>query len=231
MRLDRRELVGELMDDPALDAREHEQALRGLARLNRLSNASGPIVRAISAHDSRRDATLLDVASGSGDVLMHVLRSVPDVCAHACDISPVACHRIESRAASAGLPVRVVEVDALSPGSLGDGAYDVVMNALFLHHLERDDALRLLRSMREALAPGGLLVISDLLRTRLNYAMALAASRLVTRSGVVHTDALLSVRAAFSMEEARSLAADAGLVGAVLRRVWPERFLLTWVKS
>lgn len=228
MSLRRRELVGELMDDPSLDERAHDAALRGLSRLNTLSGASLPIARAFAG---RAGSDLLDVASGSGDVLMGVVRRLDGVRAHACDISPVACARVERRAERAGKPVRVFRCDALAPGGVGEEEYDGVMNALFLHHLDEDDVVALLRSMARALRRGGLLVVSDLLRTRLGYGLALVASRVVTRSYVVHTDALRSVRAAFSMDELRALADRAGLDSARIERVWPERALLTWEKS
>lgn len=35
--LDRRELVGELMDDPSLPEQEHMQALHGLRKINAIS--------------------------------------------------------------------------------------------------------------------------------------------------------------------------------------------------
>ncbi|MEM1423231.1 MAG: methyltransferase domain-containing protein [Planctomycetota bacterium] len=233
MSLRARELVGELMDDPSLDPREHGRALRGLARLNRLSVASSPIARALNAWGGRGAdgiGDLLDVASGSGDVLVGVLDRVRVGRAHACDISPVACDRIERRAAHAGREVRVFRCDAVSEGGLGACEYDAVMNALFLHHLDEGRVVALLRSMARSLRAGGVLVVSDLLRTRRGYAMALVASRAVTRSYVVHADALRSVRAAFTMDELRFLADEAGLSGARLERVWPQRALLTWEK-
>ena len=230
-----RELVGELMDDPGLDEAEHRRALRGLERLNRLSAAHAPIVGALAARARAGPFVLLDVASGSGDVLVRAVRGLHprgvDVRAHACDVSAVACTRIEQRFRGAGIPVRVEACDALAPGALGEGTYDGVMNALFLHHLTRDDAARLLGAMARALKPGGVMVVSDLVRTRACYAMAWLASRAVTRSRVVRVDALRSVRAAFSVEELPALAGEAGLDGATVTKVWPERAVLVWEKA
>lgn len=234
MNLNERELVGELMDDPALDPREHERALRGLARLNRLSAAHAPIHAAVRGRFTE-GFDLLDVASGSGDVLMGVALLLrghrKGVRFHACDVSPVACARIEARFGCRRIPVRVFTADALDPGALGGGSYHVVMNSLFLHHLTRDDAVRALRAMADALHPGGLLVVSDLVRSEWGYRLAWLASRLLTRSRVVHTDALLSVRSAYRPDDLHDLAESAGLVGVRVRRVWPQRMLLTWVKS
>jgi hypothetical protein len=49
-----------------------------------------------------------------------------------------------------------------------------------------------------------------------NLGMVALASRLVTRSPVVHTDAVLSVRAAFTKPELLSLAERAGMPSASL---------------
>jgi 2-polyprenyl-3-methyl-5-hydroxy-6-metoxy-1,4-benzoquinol methylase len=110
---------------------------------------------------------------------------------------------------------------------LPDG-YDVITCSLFLHHLEEFDAESMLRSMASAATQ--MIVASDLRRTRLGYAMALVASRLLTRSPIVRVDGPLSVAAAFTIEEAQALAARAGLAGTTISRRWPQRYLLVWRK-
>ncbi len=109
------------------------------------------------------------------------------------------------------------------------GRYDIVCCSLFVHHLEEPQAVALLTAMRESAEK--LVVVSDLLRTRLGYALCWIGTRLLTRSPVVHTDGLLSVRAALSLDEARGLAAKAGLQNARFERQWPQRFLMTWSPS
>jgi hypothetical protein len=47
----------------------------------------------------------------------------------------------------------------------------------------------------------------------------------------VHYDALVSVRAAFTIEEARALAQSAGLAGAQFERAWPARWRLWWSRA
>lgn len=234
MSLRERELVGELMDDPSLNPEEHALALRGLARLNRMSAAGAPFVRAFGSMDCAGEVSILDVACGSGDVLTRTIACLRkrgiDAVGAGCDVSAFACAQTKARAERAGVPVRVFTQDALASGAVEGAPYDGVMNSLFLHHLTNEDAAHALRAMARALRPGGLLVVSDLLRTRMGYAMAAAASRLVTRSRVVHTDALRSVRAAFTLHELRELCADAGLDAARVERVWPERGVITWTK-
>jgi hypothetical protein len=53
---------------------------------------------------------------------------------------------------------------------------------------------------------------------------------MLSRSKVFRVDGMRSVAAAFSTDEARSLAAAAGLSGAQVVQVWPQRWLLTWRK-
>jgi hypothetical protein len=58
--------------------------------------------------------------------------------------------------------------------------------------------------------------------------LAAFATRTFTRSSIVHTDSLLSVRAAFSMEEMTEMPGRAGLKDSRCERVWPSRLLLSW---
>ena len=104
--------------------------------------------------------------------------------------------------------------------------YDVVMTSLFLHHLERDEAARLLAAMRAAARR--LVVIDDLRRDGLGLALAWLGSRTLTRSPVVRVDGPRSVRAAFTITEVRRLAEAAGWSRDLrVRTHWPRRFLLT----
>jgi hypothetical protein len=104
--------------------------------------------------------------------------------------------------------------------------FDVVLCSLFLHHLDDDGAVALLRRMRGAARR--LVVVSDLRRTALGHLYALVGCRLLSRSPVFHVDGPRSVEAAFTSGEARDLAARAGLAGARVVQRWPQRFLLTW---
>jgi hypothetical protein len=80
-------------------------------------------------------------------------------------------------------------------------------------------------------AAGTAIFVQDLLRTRLGYLMAVATTKAITRSPVVHVDGPRSVRAAFSLEEVQDLARKAGVGGARIERCWPERFSVSWDKS
>ena len=105
----------------------------------------------------------------------------------------------------------------------------MLISSLFLHHLDSDDAVTLMRQMSRACRQA--VLINDLRRTRFGYALAVLACRLLTRSPIVHVDGPLSVRAAWSDVEVQQLAAEAGLNQPQISHHWPQRFLLSWRKQ
>lgn len=226
----RRRLTPELMDDPAIDRGEHERALAGLARLNRLARSDAIVwgrVRCAAAELGGR-ASLLDIATGSADVPIALARRAAragiGLELFACDASEVALAEARGLAERAGVALEAWRQDAVrEPFSR---RYDIVTCSLFLHHLDRESALMLLR--RAAAAAERVLLVSDLRRSPAGLAAAWAASRALTGSRVVRVDAVKSVLAAYTPGEAAALAREAGLHGAEVRRRWPWRMLLAW---
>ncbi len=219
------------MDEPGLDSGEHIRALEGLGRINRLSRSHmilWPSIARLAQDSAGAMVRVLDVASGGGDVCIALARRASilrcKVRVDGCDISPEAVNFAQRRADAHGVPVRFFTLDALSQ-SIPDG-YDVVTCSLFLHHLDDAGALGLLRAMADA--AGRLVLVNDLVRGRLGYALAWAGCRLLSRSAIVRHDGPASVAAAFTVPEARELALRAGLEGVKVTRHWPRRFLLSW---
>ncbi|MFN8858022.1 MAG: methyltransferase domain-containing protein [Planctomycetaceae bacterium] len=230
-----RRLVPEVMDQPGLDTGLHRQALAALRRINSLSrtaNSLWPSIAAVAAQTPQQPLTLLDVACGGGDVAQRlarraVMQRLP-LQVSGCDFSPAAIEyatqanrSIEHRAA----PNFFVHDVLATPLPQSD----IVTCTLFLHHLDEEQSVLLLK--RLAAAARRLVLVSDLRRTRLGYWMAHVVGRVLTRSPVVRIDGPLSVAAAWSVDEVDRLARQAGWQGYQLRRVWPERFLLAWNRS
>lgn len=231
-----RVLEGELMDDPGLPEPEHRRALAALRRINRFSRVVDSLWPGVAAAAAARAAgsggevVVVDVATGSGDVLVGVLSRAKGagIAAHgvAVDVSPVALAETAARAAEAGVRVETREQDVTATGLAGaDGSADVAMCSLFLHHLTEEQVVGVLREMRRV---GRRVLVSDLERCRLGLIGAWLAGRLGTRSRIVRVDAVRSVRAAFTVDELKGLADRAGLTEAQVRRVWPFRMLLMW---
>lgn len=223
-------LTPERMDDPDLDPALLEPALDGLRRLNALSFAQPLLWRVVreEARLQQRPVRVLDLACAGGDFALDAAARAAKqgilLDLHGCDINPASIELARRRAASQSRRCTFFVHDAIQ--SPLPGEYDIVTASLFLHHLTEEHVTLVLRRM--AAAAKRLVVVNDLVRSRLNLALVTLASRLVTRSPVVHTDAALSVRAAFTKHELLSLAEEAGLSGASLRLGGFGRTMLVW---
>lgn len=222
-----RDVQPEIMDQPGLDATLHRAALRGLATINAWSGTARNLWPRIRQQAEQGACRVLDLASGGGDVACDIarraLRKGLPIDVYGCDISSLAVATAQERATRLGLGnVHFFVHDVLRQG-VPEG-FDVVTCTLFLHHLSPEQARQLLHSAARSAAR--LVLVDDLRRTRIGYALAVTASRILTRSPVVRVDGPLSVRAAFTETELAELARSAGLMGFSIRRHWPQRMLL-----
>ncbi len=219
----------EMMDDPGLSKPEHQHALAGLSRLNRFSGVSSAMYRRIRRYLRPGDmpVRILDVASGSGDVAIawakQAKREGLSIEITSLDISEVAMEEQQRRARLAGVQMESIRQDCLNTAL--PGGYDVITCSLFMHHLDDRSVTRLLQSMKAAAERA--VLICDLERSSTNLVFVGAASRLLSRSSVVHHDALLSVRGAYTRVEFKSLAEAALLQSVRVERSFPCRFMAT----
>ncbi len=232
--LEQRQLKPERMDDPSLGPVSHHAALRGLARINRVSRSAEilwPAISTLARRDGSTPLRILDVATGGGDVPIAIARRARRtglrVEMHACDLSATALRYAASRAIAAGVGVEFFQADVLKEPL--PCAYDVVMSSLFLHHLERTQAVHVLRTLADATR--GCLLINDLRRCTAGYVAAIISTRVLSRSPIVHFDGPQSVRAAFTIAEAAEIAASASLSGSRIVPRFPFRWLLEWRRA
>jgi len=225
----------ELMDGPDLAPAAHDAALAGLARINRWSAAEAALRRRVLAllagpRDARGASppSLLDVACGAGDLpialWLAARRAGLQLEVTALDRSPRAVAHGQAQAGRRGAAVRFLERDACDGRPLPQA--DVVTCSLFLHHLEAEAAIALLAAL--GAAARRLLLVADLRRTLAGLLLAATVPRLLSRSPVVHADAPASARAAWSVAELAGLARRAGLAGARVQPIFPQRMLLSW---
>jgi 2-polyprenyl-3-methyl-5-hydroxy-6-metoxy-1,4-benzoquinol methylase len=169
----------------------------------------------------------LDVASGSGDLPIawarRAKREGVRLEISTLDISEFAVEEQLRRAAEAGVRIAAIRKDCLSE-PLPTG-FDVVTNSLFMHHLEDDEVVALIRAMRQAARRR--VVICDLERSRLNLGLVSIGSQLLSRSKVVHHDARLSVRGAYTTAELGNLAERATGECVRVERLFPCRMLVS----
>lgn len=234
--LTHRQLEPELMDQPQTDHAAHQAALDGLRRVNLLCTSTTLLWKALLPLAANRSAQqplkVLDLGSGGGDVIIRLAQRAHRLNApvhfHGADMSDSAVTIATANAKNAGVDhVQFFQTDVFADGI--PAGYDVIMCSLFLHHFDHAAAVNLLTRMREA--AGSAVFVDDLLRTNLGYTLCWIGCHVLTRSKMVHYDGPQSVRAAFTLNEARQLFEEAGYQGATFRRHWPERFLMQWTRS
>jgi hypothetical protein len=224
------------MDDPALAADAHDLALAGLRRLNAWSRSHRLLWSGIAAHAREVNAAgralrVVDIATGAGDAPIAMAawarRAGLRIEWILCDRSAHALEIAAAAARAAGVAATTLEADAVAAPLPCEG--DLVTCSLFLHHCDPADVARVLAHMAAAASRG--VGVTDLDRSRGGLALAWLGSRALSRSPVVHFDAIASVRAAFTREEVAAIARDAGLGEVEVRAAWPARWTLWWRRA
>jgi len=155
-----------------------------IAAMHRNASERAPlVVRAVGADNVRR---MLDVGGGSGAYSIAFAQANSELRAEILDqatVEPIARRHIQA----AGVADRVkVRAGDLRSGGLGEG-YDLVFVSAICHMLSPEENLDLLRRCREALAPGGRVVIQDFIlqadRTAPRFAALFALNMLVGTHG------------------------------------------------
>jgi 2-polyprenyl-3-methyl-5-hydroxy-6-metoxy-1,4-benzoquinol methylase len=224
-----RTLIPEQMDDPNLDRDEHVRALRGLRRINawtRNASLAWQHVSKAARESSDRPLRVLYIATGAADIPIALLKMGASrgvkLSIDACDVSDLAIAFAAEKCSVAKVAVRLFRHDILRD-EIPD-QYDVVMCSQFLHHLTDEDAELVLHKMKSAAAKR--VVVVDLERGFVNWCQVWFATRVLTRSKVVHLDGPQSIRAAFSVAEINRIAQEVGFAQFAIRRKWPCRFVL-----
>jgi ubiquinone/menaquinone biosynthesis C-methylase UbiE len=181
-------------------------ALVGGVRLTLL-----PFARLAPQLPAGRAARVLDVASGGADIpralaawlrrrgrpsLVVVSDMNPEFLAVARDQWPDRGRLVYLAADATRLPFLA-------------GAFDVVTCSLAMHHLLRDEALAMLTEMRRCATVG--VVVNDIVRNWVGYCGAILATRFGSRNVLTRHDGPLSVLRAYTAQEMRELAHQAGL--------------------
>jgi 2-polyprenyl-3-methyl-5-hydroxy-6-metoxy-1,4-benzoquinol methylase len=224
----------EKMDQPGLAPGAHHRALAALGRINRWSGSADLVWEPVGQFirlAGMRQVTVLDVGSGGGDVMLacrdraRARAQGTELAITLLDQSAIALEHAAEQAAAGGFDVGRIIADALRV-DLPSQFFDVITCTLMLHHLERADAVCLLRKMADAARC--LLVVQDLRRCATGYGAAWLAARVVTRSPIVHWDGPVSVAGAFTIDEAGEMAREAGLDAARIVSRFPWRWVLVW---
>lgn len=216
----------ELMDLPGQDRAELAENLRDIRRVNRLLGGTSVVLRHLpelvrAAPPRNRQITILDLATGSADIPVAIVRWARrcsiSVSLIASDVSPEMLDLAKEQ--TAGYPeIELAQYDARAV-ALPDGAVDIVLCSLALHHFAPAEAIRVLTEM-DRLSRAGF-IVNDLRRSRLGYVAAWLAARLTTRNRLTRNDAPLSVLRAYTPDELAALLQRAGIADVIIvRQAW-----------
>jgi (2Fe-2S) ferredoxin/predicted O-methyltransferase YrrM len=155
-----------------------------IAAMHRNASERAPlVVRAVGVQNVRR---MLDVGGGSGAYSIAFAQANPALRADILDLAtvePIALRHIQEAAVGDRVKVRAGD---LRSGRLGE-AYDLVFVSAICHMLSPAENLDLIGRCREALAPGGRVVIQDFIleadKTAPRFAALFALNMLVGTPG------------------------------------------------
>lgn len=157
----------------------------------------------------RRNARVLDVGSGAGQLARLLARRREVAAVTGIDLSDAMVHQAREAAEVAGVNATFLQVDAVQM-PFPDASFEVVVSTLSLHHW--DDPRAVLREIRRVLVPGGQAYIFDLRRDApsIMFGMVTLVSRLIApRLLPGCEEPLASFQAAYTPPEAVLLAAQA----------------------
>ena len=218
----------ELLDQPGLSATDLYQNMAELDVINRWLGGHHTTLKGLAKlmTDKSRTYTIVDVGCGGGDM----------------------CRIVHQWAQSNGYKVKLIGLDnnafildyaraktaADGPISYVLGSYqdlpdlvekpDILITALFLHHLFADDLKRLLWVMAGYQKVGW--VINDLQRHPFAYWGIKLLTSLFSRSHLVRHDAPLSVARGFKRLELQEMINQANVGQADITWVWAFRWLI-----
>jgi len=223
-----RNLRAELLDLDEAPFEEVQDSLKDVQRVNKYLSGYRVLLHHVAGFFERADRplTLLDAATGSADQPIAVARWArkmgQPVRITAIDINSkmLKFAREEARAYP---EIQFVQGDVLNL-PFKPNSFDVVINSLALHHFTRDNAVAMLKSFSQLARRG--VIINDLHRSRIAHAAIFLLTRILTQNRLTRYDAPVSVMNAFTPDELRAMAVEAGWQQFAVHRHFPYRIAL-----
>ena len=162
--------------------------------------------------------TILDLATGGADIPRTIVawarRRNVRVEITAVDRNPEIL-RI-ARARCAAWPEIHIEQHDLLALPYPPASFDVVLCSLTLHHFAEADVVAILRRIHDIARVGW--IVNDLRRNRIAICLSKLMARTIITNPIARFDAPASCERAFTPDELRALAAQAGVGDAAIRR-------------
>jgi len=222
----------EWMDEPGADPEQLRRSLGFIRRINWLLRYTRATIWHLErfsrswAKGGRID--IVDLATGSADIPRAILKWARR---RGFDVHVVGVdrHRVTARAADEGETdprLRIIQADVFDL-PFEPGQFDYALTAMFLHHLDDEQAVEVLRSMGRLARRG--VIVADLLRHYRAYGWISLLSAMA--NPMVRHDARASVRQAFRKREILRIRDQAGIDFARYHRHFGHRFVLAGERS
>jgi len=228
--------VLEIIDGPPVSFKDMACCMTDISRVNGLFGGRMVtmvhVKRLLAALPDDRLITVLDVGTGAGDIPRELVRWARR------QGRRIRIFALDRDAATLQIAATLVrdypEISFLRGDALSlpirEGAVDLTISAMTLHHLEPDAGARYLAEMDRAARVG--FVVNDLVRSRLAYWVVWLITRFITRGAISRHDGPLSVRRSYTPGEVSGLCEQAGLKGVDVVHHWPYfRFCAVRVKQ
>jgi 2-polyprenyl-3-methyl-5-hydroxy-6-metoxy-1,4-benzoquinol methylase len=213
--------VPEMMDRPGNDPALLRADLEILETINRwlgghripLSHLRDQYTKTVSRETLfvYRSLSILDLATGAADVPRAIAswarRIKLPVEITAVDGNPQILDIARER--STGYPEIRFEQHDLRALPYKSGSFDFVLCALVLHHFSGADAIAILRRIHDIARVG--YIVNDLRRNRLAIGLSKLMAHTIITNPIARFDAPASCERAFSMDELRAMAQQAGM--------------------
>lgn len=222
-----REYRTERLDDPRSMPVDLSDNLRDIRRLNRWLGETAIVLQHLR-HLAPASASMLDVATGSGDIPLAALRWAASTNRQLEVTGLDTSQEVLAEArANCGDAISFVQGDARRLPFKAE-SFDIVTSSLALHHFDPDDAVRVLAEMWRV-TRGALLVV-DLVRGYPAYWGTWLATRLLARNRITRHDGPLSVLRSYTPSELFDLTRAAGINDPCITTHLPFRQALVAAK-
>ena len=228
------------MDEPHVDPATLRDSLRFIRRVNTLLRYTRATISHLERFSARwrRDETirLIDFATGSADVPLAILRWADrknwPMQIVGIDLHATTAQTAQQEAAAQSARFKsdnrlvIMQADAMD-APFADRSFHYALSSMFLHHLDENEVVRVLREMDRVADRG--IIAADLVRNRRAYAW-ISLFTLVSNPMVRH-DARVSVAQAFTEDELIAMRDQAGVGYARYSKHFGHRFVLAGEKT
>lgn len=219
----------EYLDDPDLPPAIAARSLRDVALSNRLFGGTRAILRETRnvfqqlKAAGMKSATLLDVGTGLADIPVAL---VAEAASFGIRLNAIGLEITESMAKVAHHRTRNIVAGDARTLPFASRSIDIVTCSLVLHHLDYDDAVRMLRECTRVARVR--VIVADLLRAKLPIGLLWLVSFPLRFHPISRHDGMVSIRRGYTVRELEQLLIAAGVREAHCRRRVGWRVTAVW---